>query len=294
MSESDGWVYYAIGYSDYKMKIDGTEPTLIKGIHNCSFQISGDWIYYINADGYGINKIKKDGSDKTKIDDSPIFSFTILGDSISYSKGISQEETDTLLFAKMTDEERDKLESKLALYSIKTDGTGKTKLIDNAVRPIAIGDWVYFNDAAGDLFRIKGDGTEYSIIAEDAGVDSVYVSGEWLYYCSVTPEKTNVNKVALCRMKPDGTKQSGIIIVSGITGFCFDDGWFYYTSGKGLDRIKLDGTEKEKLNDINKMGLLGVTGDWMYIRSSNNVGGEATYRVKLDGSVGVQLKEVEK
>jgi hypothetical protein len=59
LSENDGWVYYTIGYSVYKMKIDGTEPTLIKNIDSYFFLISGDWIYYIDSSGYGINRIKK-------------------------------------------------------------------------------------------------------------------------------------------------------------------------------------------------------------------------------------------
>jgi hypothetical protein len=178
----------------------------------------------------------------------------------------------------------------LALYSIKTDGTRKTKLIDNGVRPFAVEEWIYFNNAQGDLFRIKVDGKEYSKVAENAGVE--YASGEWLYYCIVTPENKSENKVTLCKIKPDGTEKSDITTLNGIGAFCFDNGLFYYTtSEKRLYGIKLDGIEKAKLNDINISFLIAVSGDWMYIVSSD-ISGEATYRVKLDGSVGVQLKEV--
>ena len=46
------------------------------------------------------------------------------------------------------------------MYKIKTDGTAKTKIKDGFENQIhIIGDWIYYFDDDGKLFKMKTDGT---------------------------------------------------------------------------------------------------------------------------------------
>lgn len=87
------------------------------------------------------------------------------------------------------------------------------------------------------------------------------------------------------RIKEDGTEKSktAVLRVNGFHGLY--ENYFYYTSGKGLYRMKLDGSGKEKLNNIDIWSLIGISGGWMYIQDY----GGPMFRVKLDGSAGTRL-----
>lgn len=72
-----------------------------------------------------------------------------------------------------------------------------------------------------------------------------------------------------------------------VSSSCFDNGWFYYVlhSEKGLYRMRPDGSERERLSEINIWQFDGVAGNWMYITDYAG----PRYRVKLDGSVGTRI-----
>ncbi|MDD2499104.1 MAG: DUF5050 domain-containing protein, partial [Desulfitobacteriaceae bacterium] len=271
ISEKDGWIYYLYKENLYKRKADWTEKTKVSENPVAIFCISGDWIYYQDKrDGGNLFKMKTDGTGQMKIGDDQIGNFVVSDEWIFYNPMKTAE-------VKQTGG---------GLFKIKTDGTGKVKLLDvdwdSGVLKV-LGDWVYC-DNHGALFRMKADETEPSLITEDTR-NIEYVSGEWLYYCIRTDEGKGLENIKICRIRADGTEKSVTAELSGVYVSWFDHDWFYYTSGKGLSRMKLDGTGNEKLNDVSIWALDGVSENWMYI--SDYAG--PRFRVKLDGSVGTRI-----
>lgn len=282
ISQSGGWIYYVYEGNLYKRKTDWTERTKISDDKFYSIYIFDGWIYYTDSVNVSnLYKMKTDGSGQVKISDDNIRSFVISGDWIFYTTKKSISEINEL-----KKDSKDFSEIDGVLFKIKTDGSEKMKLADADFEfgaPKVLGDWIYYSDS-GNLLKIRTDGTEQTIVAGDAGIECV--SGDWLYYLLRSPAKQGLEQIAICRIKADGTEKSVTATLSEVYGYYFDNDWFYYTSGKGLSRIKLDGTGKEKLNDISIWSLVGVSGDWMYIADY----GGPMFRVKLDGSVGTRIK----
>jgi hypothetical protein len=278
ISQKDGWIYYLYKDNLYKRKSNWTERTKLSEKPIVKFYLSGDWIYYQdNWEGKNLYKMKPDGTEQMKISDEMIGNFIVSGEWIFY-------------YPMPTSEVK---QAGGALYKMKTDGTGKVKLMDvgldpdnlrwDANRLKVLEDWLYFENN-GALYRMKTDGTEQSLVNEDTR-NIEYISGDWLYYCLRTDAGKGLENIKICRMKADGTEKSVTAELSGSYASWFDHDLFYYTSGKGLSGMKLDGTGKEKLNDVSIWALDGVSGNWMYI--SDYAGPK--FRVKLDGSVGTRL-----
>lgn len=277
VSEKDGWVYYVYEDNLYKRKWDWTDRTKVSDNKVALIYIAGDWIYYQdNPNGGALFKMKTDGSEQTRICDDQAGSFAVAGEWIYYN-----------LF-----KTADVKTGSDAIYKIKTDGSGKMKLADvKWAENLKIqGDWLYYDylqDTKGrmtpSLYRIKTDGTENSLIMKNS--QFAYFDEDWIYYLVSSDKGKGSEKLTLCRMKQNGTERSELTTLSEGNAPSLYDNRFYYSSGKGLSRMKLDGTEKEKLNDINIWSLIGISGDWMYIQDY----GGPMFRVKLDGSVGTRL-----
>jgi len=111
--------------------------------------ISGDWLYYIsfeNEDEEWLCKIRTDGSDKKIITTVGCAEwFNVFGEWIYY--------TDC--------DETDWYESSYYLYKIRTDGSGRTKILEEECQSInVVGDWIYYVSEDGfEFYRIRTDGT---------------------------------------------------------------------------------------------------------------------------------------
>ena len=73
------------------------------------------------------------------------------------------------------------------LYKIKKDGTEKTIIIDDAPYNInVIGDWIYYTNEYyyENLYKIKTDGSERTPVSEDM-TDFIMAKGDWIYFTSV-------------------------------------------------------------------------------------------------------------
>jgi len=147
----DDWIYFVAMdrrsnqtfYPIIRMRTNGTDmEKIFVGIdYNCQIyhiSIVDDWIYFgVLYDG--IYKCRLDGSDITKIIDEPYTYFiNVVGGWIYYT---NQEQ--------------------IGINKIQTDGTGKTKLVDDEVHGInVIGGWVYFVSKEDNMFhRIRTDGS---------------------------------------------------------------------------------------------------------------------------------------
>lgn len=272
ISESGGWIYYVYDEGLYKRKTDWTEKTKLARTKVNSIYVSDEWIYFSGQENAGLYKVKTDGTGEVKISEDRINKFMANGDWVFYTTGEK--------FASQP-----QAGAKVPLYRIKTDGNGKTKLADAALEssgPKTYDSWIYYA-ADGNLFKINIDGTGQTLLSENAGVD--YVQGEWIYYVSTKDEGGGLAKVTLNKLKTDGTEKAVSAEISGVYAFAFDGDYLYYTTFKETFRMNLDGTGKERLNSVEAWGLMGVSGNWMYINDYEG----PMWRVKLDGSVGTRL-----
>jgi len=272
ISESGGWVYYVFDGSLYKRKIDWTGKVKLTESKVESICVSDGWVYFISPENAGLYKIRTDGSDEVRLSGETIGSITVSEGWVFYTTGEKQE-TKELQYG-----------AKVPIYKMKTDGTEKAKLADAALEsaPKFQDSWLYYS-ADGNLYKINIDGTVQTMVAQDAGVD--YLNGDWAYYVDITDEGGGLEKVTLSRLKTDGTEKAVAAEISGVYEYSFDGDYIYYTTFKETYRMKLDGTGKEKLNNIEAWGLMGVAGNWMYINDYEG----PMWRVKLDGSVGTRL-----
>lgn len=240
------WIYYMKLNEDgnqsfYKVKTDGTERTqLIENLF-----VSGpvfaqeDWLYSIfyEDDGFKLYKVKSDGTEKIKLDgENSVSSINLVGDWIYYASSPLEEDED-IIYPHPGD-----------LYRIKIDGTERTKLSVGDFYAInVVDDWIYFTiyEESG-IYKMKTDGTEKTKIADEKDVDTINVTGGWVYYTSFAEGESGIFK-----MKTDGTEKTkltdGMNVALNIAGE-----WIYYlnhsNNGIELYKMKTDGTGKIEVN----------------------------------------------
>lgn len=167
------------------------------------------------------------------------------------------------------------------LYKIKIDGTGKTKLNDDASYNInVVGYWIYFTNASDGqkLYKIKTDGTGKAKLSDDVS-NSINVVGNWIYYIN----GGNDNKLYKININGTGKTQlnnysSEVMNVSG--------DWIYYLGWDHcIYKIKIDGTGNALLVNGWYLNLI-VMGDWIYFidGSDNNV-----YKIKTNGTGKIKI-----
>lgn len=174
-----------------------------------------------------------------------------------------------------------------ALYKMKTDWTGKTKLTDNFASGYMViqGDTIYYSDMGGGVSKIQTDGTGADKVV-DVGKESLYgfeVSGDWIYY-STKPG-------SIYKIKTDGTEKTKIADISSFEGdMKVSSDMIYYADGTSLFKMRTDGTEAIKLLD--NAVVHAVVGDWIYYGEKTEKGGyENVNRMKTDGAKPTKLAE---
>jgi hypothetical protein len=173
------------------------------------------------------------------------------------------------------------------LYRMRTDGTGKMKVLEKegVYWPRFDDEWMYFTntDDHGTLYKVRIDGTgkktklnddEYSYI-------SAILDGWIYYYSNVTTYRVRTNGMDrqvlyddrieiiglangsiyfedmyyLYKMRPDGTGITKLIVTNGAIGIMgILDGWIYYwrpeISGCRLSRMRTDGSDEMELDVV--------------------------------------------
>ncbi|GIM30606.1 hypothetical protein CPJCM30710_32720 [Clostridium polyendosporum] len=193
----DDWIYYISdfehGYKLYKVKIDGTEKTLlvdtglaekenIPANYVGLIDIVDNTIYYryitdwsIKASKIELYKMKTDGREKIKIADN-MFGFHI---------------KDGWIYYKNFDDEK--------MYKMKLDGSNKTLLSDDKVGGWAVisEDWIYYTNITETvqpgITKIKVDGTGKQQIYYGTDVELIVNADKnWVYYTSFSD---GINKI---------------------------------------------------------------------------------------------------
>ena len=146
-----------------------------------------------------------------------------------------------------------------ALYKMKTDWTGKTKVAENFASGYMViqEDTIYYSDMDGGISKVQTDGTGKANIV-GMGKESIFgfeVSGDWIYY-STKPG-------SIYKIKTDGTEKTKIADIGSFKGDMKVSGeMIYYAAGISLFKMKTDGTEVIKL--LENVVMLAVKGDWIY------------------------------
>jgi len=174
-----------------------------------------------------------------------------------------------------------------ALYKMKTDWTGKTKIADDFGSGYMViqGDTIYYSDMNGGVSKIQTDGTGEANVV-DVGIESSFgfeVSGDWIYY-STKPG-------SVYKIKTDGTEKTKIADISAFEGDMKVSGdSIYYADGISLFKMKIDGTGAMKLSE--NVVMHAVKGDWIYYGDKTENGEyENVHRMKTDGTEQTKLAE---
>jgi hypothetical protein len=124
-------------------------------------------------------------------------------------------------------------------------------------------DWIYYDD--GNVKRIKQNGQDKQTFISFASAFIVRID-DWIYYLDYVhnpefPDKnrasTSLNLPVLYRIKEDGTQSTQLCNVPSHyvdeRGVIYSDGWIYFkpadSYGRGLYRVKTDGSQFHKLTD---------------------------------------------
>lgn len=186
---------------------------------------------------------------------------------------------------------RDGSEANKGIYKVKTDASGKTRLIDVYAHNLTIvGDWVYFiNDSLnGYLCRMKMDGSDKGVVLDVTVNDFVMKEG-WIYY-------TDLNEIKIMKVKSDGTQRSVIDDSDSFGEIKLQSDFIYYqkigfeAGNFGIYRNSLEGSEKFMYLDESIPSYV-VDTQWIYYakRKGENELPMQIVRMSHDGSESVVL-----
>ena len=218
------WVYYR-NESDknnlWKVKINGTGKTKLNNRASLNVTVAGNRIFYKNAgENNKIYKIRADGSEETKISDCDCNDIAIAEDSIYYTEHGDYK----------------------TLRKISADGTGITNINTGCSGINIAGDWIYYRNYKGCLWKCHTDGSGETQITDD---DSLHINvvGDWIYYRNQSAQgngclyKIRTNGTGKTKLNNDLTSE---INVAG--------NWIYYINRgdeNRLYRIRTNGSERQ-------------------------------------------------
>ncbi len=264
------WIYYSNVSRRgelYKIRVDGSDKTLLCEDNATFINVVGDWVYY--SDYFGddkLYKIRTDGTEKTLLSEDPAWHIRVMGDWIYYSI------------------------YNMGICRIPING-GKRILVsgDHALSfPIVTEDWIYCIkdfDSENILCKIRTDGTDLTRINNDFP-GFLNVVENWIYYCNASDEGK------LCKIQIDGPKKT---IVSDIQSWAVNvaGDWIYFVNLEKdvpkLCKIRTNGTKYTVLaeGDFNQ---INVVGEWIYCTKKvfgddmYRMGRDTLYKLRIDGT----------
>lgn len=260
----DNYLYYC-NFEDesklYRFNLDTKENTKVLD-ESVSYYINEGYIYYTNLRDEKIYRVNLEGHNREKIADYKLDSFIV---------------KDNWIYGVVLD-----LKNGVKLYKVRTDGTGLSKISDNATfsNIFAHEDWIFYINAKDNraLYKVKMDGSENVKVTDSMGIETIRYSDDSIYFIDkcrdnylyeIDTNSSNISPVSNDRMRY-------ITII---------DDWIFYTDtihNNGLYKIKKDGTKKTKITDDNVVSGFTIYGDWIYYSNRSKRGRQ--YRIKTDGS----------
>ena len=258
-----------------------------------------DWIYYKSPSG--LYKIKTDGTGSAQLYEGSLQEICV------YNEWVYFRETRSCDY-----------------YRIRTDGTGLELFLPMESCFYYVNDYIYYVDYETKyLYRMRPDKSEKTLlIAQNVGLD-VIIAEDAIYWCNLNDmyianlDGTNIRHYDnvysqhmlvykghrytcgnLEKSDISGNNKQ-ILVEKYVQNINISDDWIYFTYGKSFDedymyKIRTDGTELTKLNDVATGGLC-VVGDWIYyytLKSGRNEGSYGPgryYKMRIDGSENTEL-----
>lgn len=172
---ADGWIYYfskaLFDPGIYKIRTDGSEETRLSSddfnlFDSVAADVADGWIYYCSNDDDHLYRIRMDGSDRTKLSDDTAEYLTVADGWIYYYGGA-------------LDADGESIDS--GYYKMRTDGSGKTKILNYAEYFTIAGGFIYYSSYDG-IYRIRTDGSEETKLSNDHYAEYFTVEDGWIYY----------------------------------------------------------------------------------------------------------------
>ena len=232
----EDWVYYVNTEESengiywegpiYKIKVDGTNRIKLNTDDSTFVNVVDDMIYYANvADNYTIYSMKTDGTQVTKLNDDRSWSLNVTDNWIYYT-------------------------SNREIYKMKLDGSNKSLILsDNVSGTHVTGNYIfYYQGDEGSLFRINLDGSEKTQITEDVTSNFSVLDNHIYYSIKEVAYEDGFKLDYVYRIDIDGKNREKI--GQGAVGSIVGD-WMYfyqhYAEWAELERMKLDGSQREKV-----------------------------------------------
>ena len=306
----------------YSMALDGSDRKKISDVDVNSINTDGQKL--IVSSFTGVRTFNFDGSGDIVISDKVSTTLSVVGGfayfasqdllpqsyRLSLSTGalenivqvrVIDPETESILGTGVSDPSlvrvgewivyRDGSEANKGIYKVKTDASGKTRLIDVYAHNLTVvGDWVYFiNDSLnGYLCRMKMDGSDKGVVL-DVTVNDFVIKEGWIYY-------TDLNEIKIMKVKSDGTQRSVIDDSDSFGEIKLQSNFIYYqkigfeAGNFGIYRNSLEGSERFMYLDESIPSYV-VDTQWIYYAKRK---GESELPVQIvrmshDGSESVVL-----
>ena len=304
-----GYVYANNGFNSggklYKFKYgQESQKKLLANESTAELNLQGDWLYYVvptSMGNYGgtspIRKMKTDGTQRqTVIQDKEITEMVVDSGWIYYTS-------------------YDYSNWKVALYKVRTDGTGKQKLyegyedfaevsaskkgiptdlqIANNRIYLLIKKECGYSKTCSNIYRMNTDGSQLTPINSKEYAVSMQIAGGKVYY-SRFPEQLRDDSadsvpIDVYAMTLDGKNVQAIPSpfdensLYFMENFIVHGNWIYFEIWGELHRMKLDGSSLTRIVEYGVQGF-DIVGEWVYYRTKSNA-----YRVKTNGTQNAML-----
>jgi hypothetical protein len=260
VAKYDDWIIYS-NQSDeaalYKMKSDGTTKTKLSSNRSGNIYIYGDWIYYTSTPADWstfagtLRRIKIDGTC-----DSVVATGTV----VTFKNG--------WIYCQKYNE----------LYKVRLDGCERTTVANNVNRAITDESAIYYQSSQDNkYYKVNFDGSNNILVNALQGYNYNFY-GDYIYFTSYYNSST-YNGHATLRMKKDGTELTKIIETGADTLIINKNYIFRISSGGGLYRCNLDGTNIIEISSF-YANPINIIDGWIYY----NIDTE-NYRISLDGTI---------
>lgn len=136
------------------------------------------------------------------------------------------------------------------------------------------------------------DGSEYAVLANGenfpdalAGSAIAAKEGHWIYYTDgysrlYKSKDDESSTIKLIDIQEDAASHSRISDINVLGE------WIYYTEGYDINKIKIDGTSKTKIDEGFLLALIGNTVYYINVSDNNEI-----YKMKLDGSNKTKVRD---
>lgn len=247
---------------------DWTSRTELTTTMVSCIMVHDDLIYYSDAlKGNYLYSMKFDGSESSLVLQKSINACEIEDDTIYYS---------------VLD----------GMFKTKLGSTESIKLQSKGGYPVISGDWIYYSDSQGILYRVDKDGTEDQKLIDNA--EKYYIGEDQIYYISLTEYNEGYGyqlKLFSCSLDGEGKKE--IKTIEGVGSAMFGEGCLYCQLlkpdgriEKGIFKVGLDGTDPERVNKAVIWSWDYILGDWAYALQYSG----DRYRIKLDDNIAVRFE----